>query len=165
MEIVIRKYQKTDIPFMAEIWNHVVEEANAFPQIEKLSEKDAEEFFSTQTYTGVAIGENQVLGLYVLHPNNVGRCGHIANASYAVRENCRGLHIGEKLVRHSLKTAREAEFSIMQFNAVVRTNTGAIHLYERLGFQKAGVIPNGYLLGNGSYEDIIIFYISLQSCK
>jgi L-amino acid N-acyltransferase YncA len=162
MEAVIRKYQKTDIPEMMKIWNHVVEEANAFPQMEKLSEKEAETFFGSQTFTGVAEAEGQILGLYILHPNNVGRCGHIANASYAVRDNCRGLHIGEKLVRHSLKTGREAGFSIMQFNAVVSTNAGAIHLYERLGFRRVGVIPDGYLLGSGSYEDIIIFYIKLQ---
>ena len=162
MQIVIRKYKKTDIPSLTDIWNRVVEEANAFPQLEKLNEKEAEDFFASQTYTGVAIGENEVLGLYIMHPNNVGRCGHIANASYAVQENCRGMHIGEKLVRHSLKIAREAGFSIMQFNAVVRTNAGAIHLYERLGFHKAGVIPNGYLLGNGAYEDIIIYYIELK---
>ncbi len=161
METVIRKYRKKDIPEMAEIWNRVVEEANAFPQTEKLKEKEAEEFFGSQTFTGVAAGEDKVLGLYILHPNNVGRCGHIANASYAVRENCRGLHIGEKLVLHSLQSAREAGFSIMQFNAVVSSNAGAIHLYERLGFQRVGVIPKGYLLGNGNYEDIIVFYIAL----
>ena len=31
---------------------------------------------------------------YILHPNNIGRCGHIANASYAVSSKSRGLHIG-----------------------------------------------------------------------
>lgn len=163
METVIRKYQDSDIPAMAEIWNRVVEEAVAFPQTEKLSEKGAEKFFSSQTFTGVAEGKEGVLGLYVLHPNNVGRCGHIANASYAVRETCRGQHIGEKLVRHSLQTARRHGFLIMQFNAVVSSNAGAIHLYERLGFRRAGVIPGGYLLGNGKYEDIIIYYYDLKS--
>ncbi|MBP8818846.1 MAG: GNAT family N-acetyltransferase [Syntrophomonadaceae bacterium] len=161
MEVIIRKYKNTDLPSMLEIWNHVVKEANTFPQINKLSIEEAGHFFASQTFTGVAIGENQVLGLYILHPNNVGRCGHIANASYAVRQNYRGYHIGEKLVRHSMKTGREFEFSLLQFNAVVSTNIGAIHLYEQMGFHKVGVIPRGYLLGNGNYEDIIIYYIEL----
>jgi len=161
MEITIREYQEKDIPKMMEIWNKIVEDANAFPQMEKLNEKEAKVFFSSQTFTGVAIGDNQVVGLYILHPNNVGRCGHIANASYAVDENFRGQHIGEKLVRHSLEMGRKSGFSILQFNAVVRTNASAIHLYEKIGFHKLGVIPKGYLLGNGNYEDIILYYIEL----
>ncbi|KUO63122.1 MAG: GCN5 family acetyltransferase [Gracilibacter sp. BRH_c7a] len=161
MEVVIRKYQNTDLPSMVEIWNQVVEDAHAFPQIEKLGEEDGRKFFDSQTFTGVAIGENQVLGLYILHPNNVGRCGHIANASYAVCQNYRGYHIGEKLVRHSMKTGREFGFLLLQFNAVVSTNASAIHLYEQLGFHRVGVISNGYLLGDGNYEDIIIYYIEL----
>jgi len=163
MEVVLRKYQDTDIPSMVKIWNHVVQEANAFPQIEQLSEEGAKILFDSQTFTGVATVENQVLGVYILHPNNIGRCGHIANASYAVSENYRGHHIGEKLVRHSMKVARESGFLLLQFNAVVSTNVGAIHLYEQMGFHRLGVIPKGYLLGDGSYENIILYYIELKS--
>lgn len=161
MELVIRKFYDTDLPEMVKIWNDVVEDANAFPQIDKLSKEEAKAFFASQTFTGVAIGENRVLGLYILHPNNIGRCGHIANASYAVHKNYRGYHIGEQLVRHSLNTGREFGFSLLQFNAVVRTNTGAIHLYEQIGFHRVGIIPKGYLLGDGKYEDIMIYYIEL----
>ena len=96
----------------------------------------------------------RVLGLYILHPNNVGRCGHIANASYAVGSAARGLHIGEQLVLHSLKTAKELGFRVMQFNAVVATNIHARHLYERVGFQQLGTIPGGFRLKDGSYADI-----------
>lgn len=161
MQVLIREYKNEDLPFMIKIWNQVVEDANAFPQTEKLSEEEAEIFFADQTFTGVAIVENKVVGLYILHPNNVGRCGHIANASYAVSRNYRGCHIGKKLVDHSMKKARQFAFSLLQFNAVLSSNAGAIHLYEQIGFHKVGVIPNGYLLGNGSYDDIIIYYIEL----
>ena len=64
-----------------------------------------------------------MLGLYILHPNNVGRCGHICNASYAVDSKSRGLHVGETLVRHCMRKARELDFRILQFNAVVKSNT------------------------------------------
>ena len=60
----------------------------------------------------------------------VGRCGHICNTSYAVKEGKRGLHIGEQLVKHSLKTGTSLGFRILQFNAVVATNIHALHLYE-----------------------------------
>ncbi len=162
MNINVRKYEKKDIKEMTEIWNEVVEDGIAFPQEEKLNETQAEKFFSSQTFCGVAENENgEVLGLYILHPNNVGRCGHIANASYAVSKNCRGLHIGEKLVKHCLLTAKENNFKILQFNAVVESNIHARHLYERLGFKLLGIVPEGFRLKNGAYENICLYYISL----
>ncbi|MBP1753849.1 MAG: acetyltransferase [Firmicutes bacterium] len=161
MERIVRGYKQEDLPFMMEIWNQVVEEANAFPQTENLTMEEAESFFSTQTFTAVAIFENKVVGLYILHPNNIGRCGHIANASYAVSNGYRGQKIGEALVRHSLVKAKEFGFALMQFNAVVSINHTAIHIYEKIGFTKLGVIPKGFLLGDGSYSDILLYYIKL----
>ena len=72
-----------------------------------------------------------IVGLYILHPNNVGRCGHICNASYAVKLTQRGKHIGEILVTDCLKKAKEIGYGILQFNAVVATNQYALKLYEK----------------------------------
>jgi len=103
-----------------------------------------------------------VVGLYILHPNNVGRCGHLANASYAVKEGCRGQHIGEMLVRHCIQQAALCGFRILQFNAVVATNKAARHLYEKIGFQRLGTVPKGFLMKNGQYEDIVLYYIECE---
>ena len=98
--MVIRKYTAEDIPAMNEIWNEVVEEGIAFPQEELLNETTGAAFFASQSWCGVAEEDSgQILGLYILHPNNVGRCGHICNASYAVALDARGKRIGELLVR------------------------------------------------------------------
>lgn len=161
MEITVREYRSKDLAAMMEIWNTVVEEANAYPQVDTLLENEATIFFAAQSYTGVAVVDGEVVGLYILHPNNIGRCGHIANASYAVKVDFRGKKIGEKLVQDSLQKGKELGFKIMQFNAVVSTNLAAIHLYEKIGFQKLGVIPGGFKLGDGSFMDIILYYILL----
>ena len=159
-KIIVRKYEEKDLPAMIRIWNEVVEDGVAFPQEECLDEKTGAEFFAAQTYTAVAENrENgQVLGLYILHPNNVGRCGHICNASYAVKKSVRGQHIGEKLVTHCLKQGKTCGFRVLQFNAVVKSNTGALALYKKLGFTQLGVIPGGFLNKDGEYEDIIPHY-------
>lgn len=106
---MIREYRRADLPFMTEIWNQIVGEGNAFPQEEMLSEAEAEAFFAGQTCCGVAqdTESERILGLYILHPNNVGRCGHICNASYGVSADSRGLHIGERLVKDCMKRAKE----------------------------------------------------------
>lgn len=162
MSIVVRDYTAADVPAMIAVWNEVVEEGVAFPQEECLTPESGARFFSEQTRCGVAAdGAGRVVGLYILHPNNVGRCGHIANASYAVASESRGRHVGEALVRDCLAAARQHGFSILQFNAVVATNVAARRLYERLGFSQLGTIKNGFRMDGGRYEDICPYYKTL----
>lgn len=158
----IRKYNTSDLKQMIIIWNEVVDEGIAFPQEELLNLETGEKFFSSQSYCGVAADENgTIVGLYILHPNNIGRCGHICNASYAVSSSCRGQHIGEKLVKDCIHKAKEIGFQILQFNAVVETNIHARHLYERIGFKQLGVIPKGFRMKDGHFENICPYYIEL----
>ena len=161
--IIIREYRKQDMAHAMEIWNEVVREGVAFPQVEELTDQEAHDFFVSQSYTGVAEDREtgEIVGLYILHPNNVGRCGHIANTSYAVKSGRRGLHIGKKLVKDSLVMGARLGFRLMQFNAVVAANVHALHLYERLGFTRLGRIHQGFLMKDGHYEDIILLYIEL----
>lgn len=156
--MIIRKYTEKDISEMVRIWNEVVEDGEAFPQEEFLDDKTGEEFFASQTYCGVADNDGKIVGLYILHPNNIGRCGHLANASYAVDSTYRGQHIGEKLVSDCLVQAKLHDFKILQFNAVVENNVHARHLYERLGFVQIGTVPNGFHMKDGTYQNICLYY-------
>ena len=160
MDIIVKKFEPSLNAAAVEIWNEVVEEGMAFPQTETLDFPSGLAFFRGQSFTGVAVDQEsgQVVGLYILHPNNVGRCCHICNASYAVKSGLRGHHIGETLVRHCMETARDLGFRVLQFNAVVRTNAPALALYRRLGFVQLGVIPGGFRRKDGRYEDIIPHY-------
>ncbi|MBQ6779816.1 MAG: GNAT family N-acetyltransferase [Treponema sp.] len=156
--MTVRHYEETDLPQMIAIWNEVVEEGIAFPQEELLTETAGAEFFAAQTLSAVAEENGTVYGLYILHPNNVGRCGHICNASYAVSSQSRGKHIGELLVKDCLVQAKKCGFGVLQFNAVVESNTHARHLYERLGFVQLGTIPRGFRMKDGHFENICPYY-------
>lgn len=158
---MVRKYTDNDLRDMISIWNEIVEEGIAFPQEECLDIESAKEFFSSQSHTAVAEMDGNIVGLYILHPNNIGRCGHICNASYAVASNVRGRHIGERLVIDCKRMGRELGFKILQFNAVVETNIHARHLYERLGFTQLGVIPGGFRKKSGEYANICPYYCRL----
>ena len=163
MQLEIRKYETRDAMQAAAVWNEVVRGGEAFPQMNELTERDADEFFSSQSFTGLAVDRDtgEIVGLYILHPNNVDRCGHICNASYAVSRDSRGLHIGEKLVSDCLKQGKKHGFGVLQFNAVVANNIHARHLYERLGFIQLGVIPKGFRMKDGHFEDICPYYHEL----
>ena len=163
MDVLVQKMSRSQLMECIEIWNDVVNDGLAFPQTEALDEKTGSDFFDSQSFAGAAIDPStgQTVGLYILHPNNVGRCGHICNASFAVRKDLRGLQIGESLVRHCLAKARELEFKILQFNAVVADNHRAMNLYKKIGFTPLGIIPKGFLSIDGSYKDIVPHYIEL----
>lgn len=165
MQIEIRAYEEKDLPEMIKMWNEVVEEGVAFPQEELLTDETGKQFFASQTYSAVAVNTDvgNICGCYILHPNNVGRCGHICNASYVVDSGNRGLHIGEKLVEDCLIQGKQHGFGILQFNAVVASNIHARHLYERLGFIQLGAIPKGFRMKDGHYEDICLYYYDLNS--
>ena len=163
MAVVVEKISESDLERAVEIWNGVVEDGRAFPQTEPLSLSEGREFFSSQSYTGIAKNKQtgEVVGLYILHPNNIGRCGHIANASYAVDKSARGHHVGEALVQDCLLKGKKLGFKILQFNAVVASNAAALALYKKLGFKRLGTIPGGFLNIDGVYEDIILHFIEL----
>ncbi len=159
--MIIPEYSEQDLPFIIAIWNKVVEDGIAYPQEDTLDMNTGADFFASQSFTGVAEEDGTIYGLYILHPNNVGRCGHICNASYAVRSDARGRHIGEQLVLDCLKKGKELGFRILQFNAVVESNVHARHLYERLGFIQLGTIPGGFRMKDGHYENICPYYHEL----
>ena len=156
--ITVRAYTEADLPEMLAIWNEVVKAGNAFPQEEPLDTETGAAFFAQQTYTGAAVRDGEIVGLYILHPNNVGRCGHICNASYAVSSLHRGEGVGEQLVLDCIGQAKAHGFRILQFNAVVESNQSARHLYEKLGFTQLGTIEGGFRMKDGSYVNICPYY-------
>lgn len=164
MAIIVKAYESANVSDAIKIWNEIVREGIAFPQEEELDEITGDEFFKAQSFTGLAVDEDtgEILALYILHPNNVGRCAHISNASYAVRSDVRGRHIGEIIVKDCIARAKELGFRILQFNAVVATNIHARHLYQRLGFKELGTIPGGFRMPDGSFEDIVPQFLGIR---
>lgn len=157
----VRAYEQDDVTSMIDIWNEVVRDGVAFPQEEELGLEEGGEFFASQTYCGVAEEDGTVVGMYILHPNNIGRCGHISNASYAVSSAARGKGVGKALVEDSMTQGKAHGFRVLQFNAVVATNAAARHLYEKLGFVQLGTIPGGFRMSDGAYADICPYYHEL----
>ena len=158
----IRDAEEKDLPQVVEVFNEVIDEGVAFPWEEDLTFETGREFFFSQDACRVAVAEDDtVLAVAIVHPNAIGRSGHIANGSYAVSSKCRGQHIGDKLVRDSLEVAKNLGYRIMQFNAVVASNIHAQHLYERIGFEKVGCVRGGFRNLNGEFEDMFVYVYSL----
>jgi ribosomal protein S18 acetylase RimI-like enzyme len=102
-----------------------------------------------------------VLGCYMLRPNQPGLGDHVANCAYMVDASARGQGIANRMCEHSLDVARRAGFTAMQFNYVVSTNTGAVHLWRRHGFAIVGTVPDAFRHASLGPTDIHIMHRTL----
>jgi L-amino acid N-acyltransferase YncA len=94
--------------------------------------------------TVVAVDGGTVLGSAKIGPNRPGRGAHIATASFMVDPAHQGHGTGRALGRYAVDWARAAGYHGMQFNAVVETNTSAVHLWQALGFEILGTVPEAF---------------------
>jgi len=62
---------------------------------------------------------------------------------------------------HCLKEARRLGFRAMQFNFVVSTNESAIRLWQRLGFEIVGTLPEAFRHPEIGYVDVHVMFRSL----
>ena len=109
----------------------------------------------------VAELDGAVVGMFVIRPNNPGPGSHVANASYAVRADVRGIGLGRQMGEASLGLASDLGYAAMQFNTVVSTNANAVHLWRSLGFRIVGTVPDGFRLPDGQVVPHYVMYRAL----
>lgn len=94
--------------------------------------------------TFVAETESGIAGTYYLKPNQPGLGDHVCNAGFMVAPGTRRRGLGRAMGEHALATARGLGFRAMVFNFVVSANTGAVALWESLGFAVVGRVPGAF---------------------
>lgn len=109
--------------------------------------------------TLVAVSDDDVvLGTAKMGPNFEGPASHVANASFMVAPGNASRGVGRALGEHVLELARADGFRAMQFNAVVSTNTRAVALWQSLGFEIIGTVPEGFLHPQQGYVGLHIMH-------
>ena len=109
----------------------------------------------------VAVDGETVLGSAKMGPNRPAQGAHVGTASFVVTASARGRGIGRALGEYAVEWHRANGFAGIQFNAVVSTNTGAIKLWQSLGFETIGTVPDAFRLPDSSYADLLVMYLEL----
>lgn len=116
----------------------------AFPEQQTLEEARPWWMEPPPGQTVVVIRAGKVVGSAKMGANRPGRGSHVATASFLVDPTEQGRGIGRALGVYVLGWARSAGFKSIQFNAVVESNTAAIHLWQSLGIQIIGTAPAAF---------------------
>ena len=128
-----------------EIWaifRKVVQTGDTYVFDPDISREDALRYWlDPDHHVFVAVDNGHVLGTYILRKNQPGRGSHVANASYMVSPKARGKGLGSLMCQHSIEEARRLGFSAIQFNMVVSTNSAAISVWKKHGFDVVGTLP------------------------
>ncbi len=145
--MLIRPIADADWPGFYPVFRDVVAAGETYAYPEGLGSVEARALWveSPPGVTVVAVGDDgSVLGSAKAGPNRPSRGSHVATASFMVAEGARGQGVGRALGEWVLSWAREQGFAAMQFNAVVETNTAAVHLWRDLGFEVVGTVPEAF---------------------
>jgi L-amino acid N-acyltransferase YncA len=158
----VRRAVPDDWPAIWSIFSAVVGAGDTYTFAPDTSEAEARRLWIGDGFiTCVAEREGDIVGTYLVKPNQPGLGAHVANAGYMVRPDAFGGGIGAALCEHSLAEARAAGYRAMQFNAVVSTNTRAVELWKRLGFRIIGTVPEGFRHARLGYVDLHIMHRTL----
>jgi ribosomal protein S18 acetylase RimI-like enzyme len=149
----------------AEIWKilePVIRAGETYTLPQDMTELAALEYwFGPGHQVFVAEAEGEIAGTYFLQANQKGGGAHVANCGYMTAANQTGKGIARAMCLHSLEFARQLGFRAMQFNFVVSTNTRAVKLWESLGFEVAGRLPEAYHHPKLGYVDAYVMHQSL----
>ncbi len=114
--------------------------------------------------TFIACNEaGNILGTYFIKPNQPGLGAHVCNCGYVVSTDAQGQGIASQMCEHSQKLAVEMGFRAMQFNFVVSTNTGAVRLWQKLGFEIVGTLPEVFQHQKLGFVDALVMFKNLSS--
>lgn len=158
----IRTAKKDDAEAIGQIAYEVIKTGDTWifaPDTSK--EKLLDYFFDKKKYLYVAEMEDQIVGFFFLTENQKDLGNHIANAGYMVSPNLQIKGIGRRMGDFSLLEAKRLGFQAMQFNFVVKTNEKAVHLWQSLGFQIIGEIPEAFQHSELGLVNAFIMYKKL----
>jgi len=148
--------------------NLVISEEKTYPQKHPLSPTEFATYWLSQdafvvrpVEQGTTHKPKDILGAFYLKPNFPGRCSHICNAGFIVQPQLRGQGIGRFMGEAMLLIAASLGYEAVMFNLVFETNIPSITLWQTLGFEIIGRIPQAAKLADGQVVEALMMYRAL----
>lgn len=108
--------------------------------------------------SNLSLDQYPILGSFYIKPNYVGRSSHICNAGFIVNRGLQGKGVGKTMGKLYLNWAPKLGYTYSVFNLVYKTNIASIKIWEGLGFDRIGLVPEaGRMKGSDELVDAILF--------
>ncbi|TWT79706.1 Acetyltransferase (GNAT) family protein [Planctomycetes bacterium CA13] len=159
----IRQLVDADWPATWKVIERVFRVGDTYPYSRDTTMEEAYRIWvSTPAKTYITVDDSgAILGTYYIKPNQPGQGSHICNCGYIVSNAARGLGIATEMCEHSQRQAEADGYRAMQYNFVVSTNAGAVRLWQKLGFDIVGTLPEAFAHPDAGYVDAYVMYKKL----
>ena len=155
----IRPARADDRTSVWRVMEPVIRAGETYALPRDMSEADALAYWHAPSHeVFVAERDGDLVGAYYLRPNQGGGGAHVANCAYMSAPWATGQGVARAMCAHSLEHALARGFRAMQFNFVVASNTRAVALWQRFGFEIAGRLPHAFEHPTLGYVDAYVMY-------
>jgi len=118
-------------------------------------------WFDPEKHTYVAVDNDDVVGTFVIRDNQPDLGAHVANGAYMTASKAAGRGVGKLMGEYSLQEAKSLGYQAMQFNFVVKSNQRAVQLWQKLGFEIIGEIPDAFNHQQNGLTNAYVMYRKL----
>jgi L-amino acid N-acyltransferase YncA len=160
----IRDATEADWPAIWPFFHRIVAAGETYAYDQTLTEEQGRAIWmqpssAAKSRTVVAVdADGTVLGSANMYPNRPGPGAHVASASFMVDAASSGKGVGRALCQDMIEWARAEGFRSIQFNAVVETNERAVRLWQSLGFEIIGTVPEAFRHPTHGYVGLHVMY-------
>lgn len=159
-ELVLRNPKKEDAKMLLDYMKTICGESSFLlkePEEMTMTVEEEEKFIQRTNDSKTSIMLLGFLdGVYVgncsLNGSNLIRKKHRVSMGIALYEKFTGLGIGTSMMEELIALAKQNGFEQLELD-VFSNNTRAIHLYQKMGFEIYGTIPNAIKYKDGTYAD------------
>lgn len=154
-----REAQESDIDAIWPIFHEIVKTGDTYAYPTDTTKSQAQQLWlNAPRKTFVVEEDGQILGTYYIKTNQAGPGDHVCNCGYMVASHARGRGLATAMCEHSQEMARQLGYKAMQFNIVATSNTGAVRLWKKLGFETVGRLPNAFNHPTKGFVDALVMY-------
>ena len=155
----IREAQNDDFKAIWPIFQQIVAAGDTYAYNRDINQQEAQRvWMELPAKTFVVEQDGQIVGTYYIKTNQQGPGAHVCNCGYMVAASARGRGLARAMCEHSQQVAIELGYQAMQFNFVASTNTGAIRLWHKLGFETVGCLPKAFEHSSEGFVDALVMY-------
>jgi L-amino acid N-acyltransferase YncA len=160
----IRDATEADWPAIWPFFHRIVAAGETYAYDQTLTEEQGRAIWmqpssAAKSRTVVTVdADGTVLGSANMYPNRPGPGAHVASASFMVDAASSGKGVGRALCQDMIEWARAEGFRSIQFNAVVETNESAVRLWQSLGFEIIGTVPEAFRHPTHGYVGLHVMY-------